>query len=181
MTTDAGIYGTYNFQYPRMTDEEVWAFLETPEAQDIYLATCGNDQIPHCTTIWVYIYEGKIYFNCFAKPLKKKVRNIMENPNVCLTAAVTPNGDGNQVYGAAITGVAKVVDDQDLIAAVQAHIRRRAEAAQAEGVRPRPTSSWAHIMRDLEHLWVEITPTKILSWDKRKRPQVLEAAGQSAK
>ena len=83
MTTDPEIYGTYNFQYPRMTDEEVWAFLETSEAEDVYLATCGNDHIPHCTTIWVYIYEGKIYFNCFAKPLKKKVRNIMENPNVC--------------------------------------------------------------------------------------------------
>ena len=149
--------------------------------RQVYLATCGNDHIPHCTTIWVYIYEGKIFFNCFAKPLKKKVRNIMENPNVCLTAAVTPNGDGNQVYGAAITGVAKVVDDQDLIAAVQAHIRHRAEAAQAEGTRPRPSSPWANIMRDLEHLWVEITPTKILSWDKRKRPQVLESAGSSAR
>ena len=104
----------------------------------------------------------------------------MENPNVCLTAAVTPNGDGNQVYGTAVTGVAKIVDDPELIAAVQAHVRRRAQAAQQQGLRPKPTSPWADIMREQEHMWVEITPTKILSWDKRKRPQVLEEANPRA-
>ena len=171
MKTDTSIYSTYEFQYPKMTEDEVWEFMSTP-SRDVYIATVGKDGIPHCTTIWVTVHQKKIYFNAFTNPPKKRTRNIMSNPNVCLTAAVTPDGDGSKVYGAAITGVAKIIDDPGKINAVQQTAKeQRAKLGKA----PIAAASgpWATQMQNQAHIWIEVTPTKIASWDKRKRVQII--------
>ena len=172
MATTKDIYSTYKFQYPKMTEDEVWEFMATP-SRDIYISTVGEDNIPQCTTIWITVHEKKIYFNAFKNPPKRRTRNIMHNPNVCLTAAVTPDGDGSKVYGASITGIAKIIDDPAKIKEVQEASRKK-RAELGGGSRNAPASPWATQMQQQEHIWIEVTPTKIASWDKRKRPQIIQ-------
>ena len=48
-----------NRQYVRMTDDEVWKFLETRDR--LFVAFTMTDGYPHVTPYWFCVIEGKIY------------------------------------------------------------------------------------------------------------------------
>lgn len=67
---------------PKMTDDEVWAFLSSEPARPAVLATTRPDGRPHAAPVW-YIVDGTaIVFNTGAETIKG--RNLANDARVTL-------------------------------------------------------------------------------------------------
>jgi PPOX class probable F420-dependent enzyme len=67
---------------PKMTDDEVWAFLSSEPARPAILATTRPDGRPHAAPVWYIIDGTTIVFNTGTETIKG--RNLAHDPRVTL-------------------------------------------------------------------------------------------------
>ena len=182
MQSSKDVFFTYDFQYGSscMTEEEAWQFLESPDTRTLILSTVGPDNVPQSTPIYFHVHDRKLYFNAIKEPPKKKVRNIMHNPNVCLTAdRVLPDGG---YYWVSVIGTARLIasersPDEGEQAFVEEYTRKSSEKYGGQRRLRGPgdrSAEWGQVWIDvLERIYLEVTPRKILSYDVRKKTSEL--------
>lgn len=164
-----------------MSEDEAWRFLESPDTLSAILTTANGHGIPQATPIYFNVHNRKIYFSMIKDPPKKKLKNIMENPNVCLTVdRVLPD---ESFFWVAVIGTAKIVaserstdtKDQAFLEAFnrRTHVKYYNQDFM-QGMSSPVTAKWSQVWLDiLERIYVEVTPIKILSYDVRKHTQDL--------
>lgn len=94
--------------YDRMTDDEAWAFLETPIRPAI-LSTVRGDGRPHSAPIWYAIDNGAVVFNTGAKTVKG--RNLVADPR----ATICVQDERPPFSFVMVEGVAETIDDVDAV------------------------------------------------------------------
>jgi len=146
-------------QYLPMTEPEFWAFLA--EQRVLFVSTVDRRGRPHTTPVWYTIEGSKLYFR--SQPYKRKIRNLREHPWV--SCSVHAGDRYTELRGATITARARIVEERELGEQIQqALLRRYANERNYEGMPPEWRRRWLHE----ERVIVELTPTKIASWDNRK-------------
>jgi len=147
-------------QYIPMTPSEAWSFVESHVTA--ILSTIDSHGFPHATPVWYVVIGDKIYFR--AQPYKKKVRNIMKKPQVC---AVMEDGKHyTELRGVMIQGLAKIVDD-DKLKREQVFSVLAKKYANLRDTNRMP-AVWREKYGRKHRVVIEVTPTKIASWDNRK-------------
>jgi nitroimidazol reductase NimA-like FMN-containing flavoprotein (pyridoxamine 5'-phosphate oxidase superfamily) len=147
-------------QYLPMTGAESWAFIKSH--YKMVLCSLDSDGFPHAAPIWFVVLDDRIYFR--AQPYKKKIKNIMNRPQVC---GVIEDGEKyTELRGVMIRGLAKIVDSDK-------PLRKRIFELLAEKYSPvRNTNkfprSWQETYGKEHRVVVEFKPTSIVSWDNRK-------------
>ena len=181
------LINTYKFQYgsAEMNEEDAWAFLESPDTRSAIFTTADEHGIPQATPIYFHVNNRKIHFNMIKDPPKKKLRNIIKNPNVCLTVdRVLPDGS---FFWVSVIGTAKIIaserstDPIEQAFVKEYNVRTSAKYHRAgvgrrfpEGMLSPVSAAWRDVWLDvLERIYLEITPVKVLSYDVRKHTQEL--------
>jgi PPOX class probable F420-dependent enzyme len=141
----------------RMTDEEVWDFLE--HAHSLQVATIGQDGAPHLTTVWFGIRDGKILFETYGK--SQKVLNLRRDNRIAVLAEDGHTYD--KLRGVSINGSAEVIDEdprltQDMRFLVDVHFK---------GQTDEQLDQTAQQMAK-KRIVVAVTPEKVMSWDHTK-------------
>lgn len=141
----------------QMSDEEVWAFVE--ERKSLQVATIGRDGMPHLTTLWFALVEGRIAFETFSK--SQKVVNLKRDPRISVLLE-----DGEQyaeLRGISISGRADLYDDPDEVHPyAMAVMRRNQPEIPADKV-----DEAARVLAS-KRTAVVVIPERIVSWDHRK-------------
>jgi PPOX class probable F420-dependent enzyme len=141
-----------------MTGEEIRAFLAAN--MKVQVASIGRDGMPHLTTLFYVMLDGRISFWTYAR--SQKVKNLERDPRV--SALVETGTDYAELRGVSVQGKAEVVRDPD-------EIRRIGTAvvhAMSGG------ADLGDLGRDIvEHqvkkrVGIVITPDKVASWDHSK-------------
>jgi nitroimidazol reductase NimA-like FMN-containing flavoprotein (pyridoxamine 5'-phosphate oxidase superfamily) len=135
---------------PRMTDQEVKAFLDSKPGW-IILSTIGPHGYPHSVPIGYFRLGEDIYLGCRAGT--QKLKNIERNPKVSL---VLESGSSRRdIKGVMIQGRAMVYTDPENL------LRLSREAARLRGVAeanlpqtPRPGAAY-----------IRVEPKRVISWD----------------
>ena len=141
-----------------MTDEEVRAFLA--DNMKVQVASIGRDGMPHLTTLFYVVLEGRISFWTYAS--SQKIRNLERDRRV--SALVETGTDYAELAGVSIQGTAEVVREPDGIR----RIGNAVVAAMAGG------EDLGELGRDIvesqvaKRVGVVITPRKLASWDHAK-------------
>jgi len=141
----------------QMSDEEVWAFVE--ERKSLQVATIGRDGVPHLTTLWFALVEGRIVFETFSK--SQKIVNLKRDPRISVLLE-----DGDQyaeLRGVSISGHADLYDDPDEVHPYAMAVMRRNQPEI-------PADKVDDAARALasKRTAVVVVPERIVSWDHRK-------------
>ncbi len=100
---------------PERERDEVFAKNVVAECEYATIATVNADNTPYCLPISIALFEDSIYFHCAQKG--KKVDNILNNENVCLSCVsytkLAPKKYTTEYKSAIINGVCTRVDDQE--------------------------------------------------------------------
>lgn len=178
MKNTEDVFFTYNFQYgsSSMSEDEAWEFLKLPETKTLILSTVDDNLIPHATPIYFQIRANKIYFNAKKDPPKKKLRNILNNPNICLTTDRILR-DGS-FFWVSVIGTAKVIATEwSTNPQEQAFIKSFNEGYAQKYRMPTRFNQgpWsdATVKAMMERIYLEVVPIKILSYDVRKKTDAL--------
>jgi PPOX class probable F420-dependent enzyme len=144
-----------------MTDEEVAAYLGSQ--MKVQVASVGRDGMPHLTTLFYVLHEGRIAFWTYAT--SQKIKNLERDPRV--SVLVESGTDYFELAGVSIKGTAEVVRDHDKIR----EIGSRVAAAMAK---VGDITELGELGRDvvekqvLKRVAVLVTPEKVASWDHSK-------------
>jgi len=141
----------------QMSDEEVWAFVE--ERKSLQVATIGRDGMPHLTTLWFALVEGRIAFETFSK--SQKIVNLKRDPRISVLLE-----DGEQyaeLRGVSISGHAELYDDPDEVHPYAMAVMRRNQPEI-------PADKVDDAARALasKRTAVLVVPERIVSWDHSK-------------
>ncbi|MHB1908748.1 MAG: pyridoxamine 5'-phosphate oxidase family protein [Nitrososphaerales archaeon] len=147
-------------QYLPMSREEEWSFVKSHYT--MILSSVDSFGLPHSTPIWYVVIENKIYFR--AQAYKKKVRNILKNPQVSL---VVEDGDlYTELRGVMIQGIARIVDhDKQRRNQVFSILAEKYSSLRDTQHMPK---EWREKYGKEHRLVIEITPKNLVSWDNRK-------------
>ena len=143
-----------------MTRYEAWLFVR--EHYKMVLCTLDPFGLPHAAPVWYVVINDRIYFR--AQPYKKKIKNILNRPQV---AGVVEDGNKyTELRGVMIQGLTKIVDSDKVI-------RNQVFELLAEKYRglrdtERFPEKWQKKYGREHRVVVELTPTRIVSWDNRK-------------
>jgi PPOX class probable F420-dependent enzyme len=141
-----------------MTDDEVRDFLASQ--MKVQVASIGRDGMPHLTTLFYVVIDGRICFWTYAT--SQKVKNLERDPRI--SALVETGKDYEELAGVSVQGTAEVVRDPDGIRRIGTAV----VAAMSGG------ADLGDLGRDIvEHqvtkrVGIVITPTKVASWDHAK-------------
>lgn len=141
-----------------MSDEEVRDFLA--DNMKVQVASIGRDGMPHLTTLFYVVLDGKISFWTYAR--SQKVRNLERDPRV--SALVETGTDYAELAGVSVQGTAEIVREPEGIRRIGTAV----VAAMSGG------ADLGDLGRDIvEHqvtkrVGVVITPDKVASWDHAK-------------
>ena len=145
----------------RMSEEEVCALLE--DNLKVQVAVNGHDGVPHLTTLFYVVRDGRIAFWNYGR--SQKVRNLERDPRV--SALVEDGTDYFELRGVSITGRAEIVRDHDEIFSIGSAVVTRmadAESFEALGDFGRETVE----KQATKRVGVVIHPERVASWDHRK-------------
>ncbi|HWI42547.1 MAG TPA: pyridoxamine 5'-phosphate oxidase family protein [Nocardioides sp.] len=145
----------------RLTDEEVLGLLE--DNLKVQVAANGHDGVPHLTTLFYALRDGKIAFWTYGR--SQKIRNLERDPRV--SALVEDGVDYFELRGVSITGRAEIIRDYDQIREIGSAVVTRmlaAESFEALGEMGRETVD----KQATKRVGVVIHPEKVASWDHRK-------------
>ena len=145
----------------KMTDAEVEALLA--ENLKVQIACNGHDGIPHLSTLFYVVVDGKIAFWTYGR--SQKIRNLERDPRV--SALVEDGVDYFELRGASITGRAEIVRDHDRIFEIGSAVATRmvaAESFEALGDLGRETVE----KQATKRVGVIIHPEHVATWDHRK-------------
>lgn len=141
-----------------LTDDEVQALLG--EEIKVQLATIGADGVPHLSTLFYVVIDGKIAFWTYGK--SQKIVNIRRDARV--SALVEGGTDYFELRGVSITGRARLVEDYDEIFALGSQVATR----MAGGVDLGELGDQIVSKQATKRVGVVIEPDHVASWDHRK-------------
>jgi len=140
-----------------MTDEEMWAFMETQKS--VQVATINRDGSPHLTTLWFAIIDGKIVLETFTK--SQKVVNLKRDPRI---AILFEDGDAyEKLRGVSINTTAELISDVDQVHALHMAVIRRNTPELPEDVLDKASAAMAP-----KKTAILVKPEKVMSWDHGK-------------
>jgi PPOX class probable F420-dependent enzyme len=145
----------------KLTDDEVQAVLA--ENLKVQVASNGPDGIPHLTTLFYIVRDGRIAFWTYGR--SQKIRNLERDPRV--SALVEDGTDYFELRGVSIQGKAEIVRDHDAIYSIGSEVATRmvgAESFEALGDLGRETVE----KQATKRVAVIIHPEKVATWDHRK-------------
>lgn len=145
----------------KLSDEEVLALLG--ENLKVQVASNGPDGVPHLSTLFYIVRDGKIAFWTYAK--SQKIRNLERDPRV--SALVEDGTDYFELRGVSIKGKAEIVRDYEGIFSIGSEVATRmvaAESFEALGDFGRETVE----KQATKRVAVIIHPDHVASWDHRK-------------
>jgi PPOX class probable F420-dependent enzyme len=145
----------------RLTDDEVQGLLA--DNLKVQIASNGHDGVPHLSTLFYIVRDGRIAFWTYAR--SQKIRNLERDPRV--SALVEDGVDYFELRGVSITGRAEIVRDYDAIYSIGAEVATRmvaAESFEALGDFGRETVE----KQARKRVAVIVHPDKVASWDHRK-------------
>ena len=145
----------------RLTDDEVQAVLA--ENLKVQVASNGPDGIPHLTTLFYIVRDGRIAFWTYGR--SQKIRNLERDRRV--SALVEDGTDYFELRGVSIQGKAEIVRDHDAIYSIGSEVATRmvgAESFEALGDLGRETVE----KQATKRVAVIIHPEKVATWDHRK-------------
>jgi PPOX class probable F420-dependent enzyme len=145
----------------KLTDREVQDLLA--ENLKVQVASNGPDGVPHLTTLFYIVRDGKIAFWTYGR--SQKIRNLERDPR--LAALVEDGIDYFELRGVSIQGRAEIVRDYDAIFSIGAEVATRmvdAESFEALGDLGRQTVE----QQARKRVGVIIHPDHVATWDHRK-------------
>lgn len=145
----------------KMSDDEVMALLE--ENLKVQVASNGPDGVPHLTTLFYIVRDGKIAFWTYGR--SQKIRNLERDPRV--SALIEDGIDYFELRGVSIKGKAELVRDYDGIFSIGSEVATRmvgAESFEALGDFGRETVE----KQARKRVGVIIHPEQVATWDHRK-------------
>lgn len=145
----------------KMSDAEVQALLE--ENLKVQVACNGHDGVPHLSTLFYVLHDGKIAFWTYGR--SQKIRNLERDPRV--SVLVEDGIDYFELRGAAITGRAEIVRDREGILEIGSAVATRmlaAESFEALGDFGRETVE----KQATKRVAVVVHPDHVATWDHRK-------------
>ena len=141
-----------------LTEDEVTSLLK--EEMKVQVATIGADGVPHLTTLFYAVIDGKVSFWTYGK--SQKIANIRRDDRV--SALVEAGTDYAELRGVSITGRARLVEDYDAIKKIgTVVVNRMAGGADLGELGEQIVSKQA-----TKRIGVIIEPDKVASWDHRK-------------
>jgi len=141
----------------QMSEGEVWSFIE--EQKSLQVATIGRDGMPHLTTLWFGLLEGRIVFETFTK--SQKVVNLRRDPRI---AVLLEDGDRyEELRGVSISGRADLYDDLEEVRPYAMAVIRRNQPDVPEDKIDDAARSLA-----AKRSAVVVIPERIVSWDHHK-------------
>jgi PPOX class probable F420-dependent enzyme len=145
----------------RMSDDEVAAFLA--DNLKVQVATAGRDGVPHLTTLFYVVEDGRIAFWTYGS--SQKIRNLERDPR--LSCLVEDGTDYFELRGVSITGKAELVRDTDRIRAIGSAVATRmVGAASFEEL---GEVGRTQVERQVtKRVGVVVHPEHVASWDHRK-------------
>jgi PPOX class probable F420-dependent enzyme len=145
----------------RMDDGEVAAFLA--ENLKVQVATTGRDGVPHLTTLFYVVDDGRIAFWTYGS--SQKIRNLERDPR--LSCLVEDGTDYFELRGVSITGKAELVRDPDRIRAIGSAVATRmVGAALFEEL---GEVGRTQVERQVaKRVGVVVHPEHVASWDHHK-------------
>lgn len=145
----------------RLTDDEVQGLLG--DNLKVQVASNGHDGVPHLSTLFYIVREGRIAFWTYAK--SQKIVNLERDPRV--SALVEDGIDYFELRGVSITGRAEIVRGYDDVYSIGSEVATRmvaAESFEALGDFGRETVE----KQARKRVAVVVHPDKVASWDHRK-------------
>ena len=145
----------------KLTEDEVLELLEAN--LKVQVAENGHDGVPHLTTLFYVVVDGKVAFWTYGR--SQKIRNLERDPRV--SALVEDGVDYFELRGVSITGRAEIVRDHDRIFEIGSAVVTRmmnAESFESLGDFGRETVE----KQATKRVGVIIHPEKVASWDHRK-------------
>jgi PPOX class probable F420-dependent enzyme len=145
----------------KLTDQEVQDLLA--ENLKVQVASIGPDGVPHLSTLFYIVREGRIVFWTYGR--SQKIKNLERDPRV--SALVEDGVDYFELRGVSITGRAEIVRDFDAIYSIGSEVATRmvaAESFEALGDLGRQTVE----KQARKRVGVIVHPEKVASWDHRK-------------
>ena len=145
----------------RMSEPEQAAFLA--EKVKVQVATNGHDGVPHLTTLFYVVLEGRIAFWTYGR--SQKIRNLERDPRIsCL---VEDGDDYFELRGVSITGTAELVRDRDRILEIGSAVATRMVGATT--FEELGDVGRAEVERQADkRIAVVVTPGRTATWDHRK-------------
>jgi PPOX class probable F420-dependent enzyme len=145
----------------RMSDDEVAAFLA--DNLKVQVATSGRDGVPHLTTLFYVVEDGRIAFWTYAS--SQKIRNLERDPR--LSCLVEDGVDYFELRGVSITGKAELVREPDRIRAIGSAVATRmVGAASFEEL---GEVGRAQVERQVtKRVGVIVRPEHVATWDHHK-------------
>ena len=141
----------------KMTEDEIAAFIESQ--RDVHVATLGKDGMPHLSTLWFAVIDGRIVFETFTK--SQKIVNLKRDPRISVILA---EGDTYPTLrGVSIQGHAELVDDHEGVKPVAAAVIRKNQPEI-----PPDAIDAAAAQMAAKRTAVTIVPGRVMSWDHRK-------------
>jgi PPOX class probable F420-dependent enzyme len=142
----------------RMDDGEFAAFLG--ENLKVQVATTGRDGVPHLTTLFYVLDQGRIAFWTYAS--SQKIKNLQRDARI--TCLVEAGDDYFELRGVSITGKAELVTDEDRIREIGSAVATRMAHGADLGDLGREL-----VERQVSKRWaVVVEPVKVATWDHRK-------------
>ena len=139
-----------------LTDEELDEFLRTQRT--CRLGTVGKDGTPHVTALW-YVWDGTaIWLNSVVK--SQRWADVARQPVV--SVLVDAGEQFMELVGAELRGPARIVGE------VPRTGEPLAELDEPERLFATKYTGGDRMHYDGRHAWLQVTPTKIASWDFRK-------------
>jgi PPOX class probable F420-dependent enzyme len=145
----------------RMDDAEVGALLA--DNLKVQVASNGPDGVPHLTTLFYIVRDGRIAFWTYGR--SQKIRNLERDPRV--TALVEDGVDYFELRGVSIRGRAEILRDYDDILSIGSEVATRMVGAgsfEALGDIGRETVE----KQATKRVAVVIHPEQVATWDHRK-------------
>ena len=141
-----------------LTDDEVQTLLD--EEIKVQVATIGADGVPHLSTLFYAVMDGKIAFWTYGK--SQKIVNIRRDDRV--SVLVEGGVEYAELRGVSITGRARLVEEYDDIKVIGSQVVTR----MAGGVDLGDLGDQIVSKQATKRVGVVIEPDHVASWDHRK-------------
>ncbi len=147
----------------KMTDEELWAFLES--SHTLQVATNGPDGRPHLAPMWFVVDRGEIVFRSFSK--SQKIVNLRRDPG--LTVLAEKGLAYAELQGVMIRGTGRLIDDPAYVLEIYGRLAAKYPMVGDEPVELDPDAlEQAFGGHATKNTAVIVEPEKIASWDHTK-------------
>ena len=142
-----------------MSPVEVGLYMRSQ--RDLLVATIGRDGMPHLSTMWYGLSEGRIVFASYRR--SQKIVNLKRDPR--LSVSLSSGDSYTRLKGVVIYGEAELADDPEVVANHQWSIMRR---NWRPGDAPLAEQRHEVIARARKRTSVVVNALKVVSWDHTK-------------